>query len=215
VIWDSSKPFPLLRHEEATMKRYCALAVILALVGCGPSKQVSRIGEDTTTDLSGDWNDTDSRLVADEMIRDVLDQPWLEDYIESNNTKPTVIVGRVVNRSHEHIETRTFIKNLERALLNSGKVDFVASSDEREQVRTERKEQAKHASEETAKAPGQETGADFMLIGTITSIIDQEGGQRVKFYQTNLELVNIETNRKVWIGEKKIKKLISQDRYKL
>ncbi|HWP83067.1 MAG TPA: penicillin-binding protein activator LpoB [Bacteroidota bacterium] len=197
------------------MKHLLAFLFILLLVGCGPSKQVSRISEDTTTDLSGDWNDTDSRLVADEMIRDVLGQPWLEDYVEANSKKPTVIVGRVLNRSHEHIETKTFIKNLERALLNSGKVEFVASADEREQVRTERKEQAKHASEETAKAPGQETGADFMLIGTITSIIDQEGGQKVKFYQTNLELVNIETNKKVWIGEKKIKKMISQDRYKL
>lgn len=197
------------------MKHLLAFLFILLLVGCGPSKQVSRISEDTTIDLSGDWNDTDSRLVADEMIRDVLGQPWLEDYVEANSKKPTVIVGRVLNRSHEHIETKTFIKNLERALLNSGKVEFVASADEREQVRTERKEQAKHASEETAKAPGQETGADFMLIGTITSIIDQEGGQKVKFYQTNLELVNIETNKKVWIGEKKIKKMISQDRYKL
>ena len=46
--------------------------------------------------------------------------------------------------------------------------------------------------------------------GDITSIIDAEGGQQVKYYQVNLELVNVETNRKAWIGEKKLKKLVSQ-----
>ena len=56
----------------------------------------------------------------------------------------------------------------------------------------------------------QEAGADFMLRGDITTIVDQEGGEKVKYYQVNLELVNIETNRKAWIGEKKIKKYISQ-----
>jgi len=197
------------------MTKSLAVAALLLLIGCGSSRQVSRIGEDTTTDLSGEWNDTDARLIADEMIRDVLAQPWLEDFQEQHRKKPTVIVGRVLNRSHEHIETKTFVKNLERALLNSGKVEFVAGVDERDQLRSERKDQAKYASEESQRAAGQEAGADFMLIGTITSIIDQEGGKKVKFYQTNLELVNIETNRKVWIGEKKIKKLISQDRFKL
>ena len=49
-----------------------------------------------------------------------------------------------------------------------------------------------------------------MLRGDIASIIDQEGGDKVKYYQVNLELVNIETNKKVWSGEKKIKKLVSQ-----
>jgi hypothetical protein len=49
-----------------------------------------------------------------------------------------------------------------------------------------------------------------MLRGDITTIVDQEGGEKVKYYQVNLELVNIETNRKAWIGEKKIKKYVSQ-----
>ena len=65
------------------------------------------------------------------------------------------------------------------------------------------------------KGPGQEIGADFMLIGTLNTIRDEEGRKAVMFYQTNLELVNMANNVKAWIGEKKIKKLIKKSRFKL
>jgi len=186
----------------------------LFLAGCGSSKQVTRLEADTTTDLSGEWNDTDSRLVANEMIGDVTAAAWISEYTKAQKRKPTVIVGKITNRTTEHIEVKTFVKDLERSLLNSGQVEFVADAGERDQIRDERKDQAQHALEETQKGPGKESGADFMLIGNISSIVDQEGGDKVKFYQVNMELVNIESNKKVWIGDKKIKKGISQDRVK-
>jgi PBP1b-binding outer membrane lipoprotein LpoB len=99
---------------------------------------------------------------------------------------------------------------MERALLNSGKVDFVATKSEREQLRDEKADMGENASVYTAKSMGEETGADLMLIGTINTIVDQEGNKAVVFYQTNLELVEIESNRKVWIGEKKIKKYVER-----
>lgn len=189
-----------------------ALAAGLLFWGCGPSRQVSRIDAESTTDLSGEWNDTDSRLVANEMINDVMQQAWLKQFTKKEKRKPTVIVGKITNRTTEHIEVKTFVKNLERAMLNSGEVDFVADASEREQLRDERKDQAKQSSEESQKGPGKEEGADFMIIGNISSIVDQVSGEKTKFYQVNMELVNIESNKKVWIGEKKLKKAISQGR---
>ena len=142
-----------------------------------------------------------------------MSQRWIMPYQEKN-TRPVVIVGKVVNRSHEHINTQTFIKNLERSLINSGQVDFVASVDERSQLRTERNEQVGNASVETQKVNGEELGADLMLIGSINTIVDQEGKQAVVYYQTNLELIDIKTNRKVWIGEKQIKKFVERSKTK-
>jgi PBP1b-binding outer membrane lipoprotein LpoB len=55
---------------------------------------------------------------------------------------------------------------------------------------------------------GLETGADFMLQGNINSIVDAHKRQKVTYYQIDLELTNIQTNEKVWIGDKKIKKFI-------
>ena len=190
-------------------------ALILAFIvgGCA-STSVKRVEVDETVDLSGRWNDTDSRLVSEEMINDVMSRDWVEKFRRENKgNAPTVIVGTVRNRSDEHINTRTFVKDLERALINSGEIEFVASSGERDEIREERKDQASHASEKTAKEEGEEIGADFMLKGSINTITDRIEGKQVRFYQVNLELIHIETNKKVWIGEKKIKKIVKQKRF--
>lgn len=183
---------------------------VLALVFTGCAKKVRRIEPTETIDLSGRWNDTDSRLVSEEMIGDCLNHPWITLYTTEHGKPPVVIVGGIRNKSHEHIATGTFIKDIERAFINSGKVQVVAGASERLEVRAEREEQQDWASEETRKMLREETGADFMMIGSIDSIIDQEGKQKVVYYQVNLELIDLETNLKVWIGQKKIKKLIER-----
>ncbi|MGE4578597.1 MAG: penicillin-binding protein activator LpoB [Desulfuromonadales bacterium] len=192
---------------------FILLVLFLGLVGCGT--KVTRIDTDEVRDLSGRWNDTDSRLVAEAMVQDCLNRPWLSQYVTRTGKTPDIIVGQVRNRSSEHISTETFTKDLERALINSGRANFVASSEEREGVREERLDQDIHASPETRKAPGMEAGADFMLIGSINSIVDREGKEMVVFYQVNLELIDMVDNRKVWLGEKKIKKFVERARFKL
>lgn len=191
------------------------LCFALIIVGC-QTMTTQRVETDQVTDVGDKWNDTDSKLVADEMIQDVLERPWLRQYRKNNNEKnPTVIIGDVKNRSHEHINVKTFVRDLERALLNSGEVEFVASKSERESIRDERLDQASNASEDTAKFDGEEIGADFMLQGELNSIVNKDGGKSVKFYQVNLTLIDMEKNKKVWIGEKKIKKLLKQSRFGL
>jgi uncharacterized protein (TIGR02722 family) len=182
----------------------------VALTACGT--KVTRMDVEEGKDLSGRWNDTDSRMVAEEMVSDCLERPWLNQYSMKTGKIPDVIVGRVANRSTEHISTETFIKDLERSLLNSGRVAFVASSTERDGVREERADQAQHATQESAKAAGREAGADFMLIGSINSIIDREGKRQVVYYQVDLELIDMVDNRKVWIGNKKIKKFVERSK---
>jgi hypothetical protein len=95
------------------------------VAGCGT--KVTRIDANETTDLSGAWNDTDSRLVAEEMIADALSHPWTSNFAGETGRAPAVIVGTVRNFSHEHINMNTFIADMERALVNSGRIEFVAS----------------------------------------------------------------------------------------
>lgn len=185
-------------------------ALIALLLAGGCSTRVERISPDETVDLSGNWNDTDSRLVSEEMIKDVVSRPWLDDYRRDHGQDPTIIVGAVRNLSHEHINVDTFVNDLARELINSGMVNFVASSDERKQLREERKDMDLHASAETRKEMGQELGADFMLQGTINSILDVEGKQQVRYYQVDLTLFSLADNRQVWIGQKKIKKIVTK-----
>lgn len=189
------------------------LATVVAVSACNPT--VTRVDSDAVTDLSGNWNDTDSRLVAEEMIQDALSRNWLTKYNRKHGEAPTVIVGTVRNLSHEHINTNTFIADMERSLINSGEVEFVASAKERKEIRAEVKDQDLHASEATRKQMGQEVGADFMLQGSINSIVDAVSGEQARFYQVDLTLIELGSNRKVWIGQKKIKKTIEKSGFRL
>lgn len=196
--------------------RHIAAAVVavlaVSIAACG-SKKVSRIDPDKTVDLSGNWNDTDSRLVAEEMIKDCLDNSWIKEFRNAKSAMPTVIAGSIRNKSMEHIAVATFLKDIERAMVNSNQVQVVASAEERGEVREEREDQRVNASPETLKQMGREVGADFMLLGEINQINDMDKDQAVKYYQTDLMLVNIETNVKVWMGQKKIKKLVAHSEY--
>jgi uncharacterized protein (TIGR02722 family) len=176
-------------------------------------KVVTRIESDQVTDLSGRWNDTDSRMVSETMVTDCLNHPWLSEHMRDASKNPSVIVGIIRNKSSEHITVNTFISDIERAFVNSGLVDVVASATDRVELRDERADQARYADEETVKEFGRELGADYMLNGNISTIIDQEKDTKVVYYQVDLTLTDIETNRKVWIGQEKIKKLVEQKRF--
>ncbi|MFB6273354.1 MAG: penicillin-binding protein activator LpoB [Salinibacter sp.] len=175
------------------------------------------MSSDKQTDLSGRWNDTDAKKVANDMVKDVLSAAWLPRYKKKHDDRPTVIVGPIRNKTMQHIDEEIFIKDLERELVNSGKVQFVAAEDERKAIREERKDQQKHATMETASRMAQEIGADFMLIGTISSEVQEnlEGDKMSMFYVVNLELINITKNTKAWIGSKEIKKIVSRDKVSL
>jgi uncharacterized protein (TIGR02722 family) len=191
-----------------TMTVTCAAAVS----GCGHETKVTRVDTGVVTDLSGRWNDTDSQMVAEAMVKEALANPWLGNFTKVKARQPVVIVGTVLNKSHEHINTQTFVSDLERELTNSQKVIFVAGKGEREEVRTERREQAVHAREDTQKAPGKEVGADYMMRGSIATILDEQDGAKAVFYQIDLEMVDMENNVKAWFGQKKIKKVIERKR---
>ncbi|HUI29862.1 MAG TPA: penicillin-binding protein activator LpoB [Candidatus Acidoferrales bacterium] len=186
------------------------ILIPLLLIGCSSSRQVSRVSADTDVDLSGNWNDTDSRLVAEQMISSLTTKPWLDDFTSQNSKKPAVIVGTVRNLSSEHIQTDAFIDDIERELVNSGKVTFVASKKERQEVRQERLDQQTNATEESAKKLAAETGADYMLQGSIKDIVDRVEGKEVKYYQVDMVLVDLQTSEKVWMDTKKIKKVIDR-----
>jgi uncharacterized protein (TIGR02722 family) len=197
-----------------------ASAILLAIMvlvtlpsGCS-RKTVSRVDIEEQIDLSGNWNDTDSRLVAEDLIAQSTNAPWIDNFLKGKGAEPTVIIGRITNKTVEHIPVKTFIADLERSFINSGRVKVVASSEEREGVREERADQQEYALPETVKRWGLERGADYMLLGEINTIVDSEGGKEVKYYQVDCYLVDLQDNTKVWTGYKKIKKYIGRSKYK-
>lgn len=192
-----------------------ALAVALFAAGCGSTRKVTRTAADSTAggDLSGYWNDTDANLVAAEMIKDCTNRPWASDFQAAHaGKKPVVKLMGVIKRTDDrNVNEQYFTKQLEEELLNSGKARVVAAEGQDSINERERTRQAKYASDETAKSHGNETGADFTLQTVVNSQNDTDGGgHSVRAYLVNMELVNIETQEKVWIGKKTIRKVIDQ-----
>lgn len=193
------------------MKRIILLtAVAFTLItGNSCNRKVTRVEPEKQIDLSGRWNDVDSRMVAEEMVKQVLSERWITEFETLNpGKKPVVICGFVTNKSHEHIEAETFIKDIERAFINSGRVKLVQGGEKREAIRAERADQQENASQSTMKKFGLEMGADYMMQGSINSIVDSYKKDKVVFYKINLELSHMQSNEIVWIGDKELKKMV-------
>jgi uncharacterized protein (TIGR02722 family) len=195
------------------------VAVFAALVlfaSCSSSPTVTRVDAGTQVDLSGLWNDTDVRIVCNSLIKACLDSPRVSQEIARRGGTPTVLVGSFKNESDEHIDTSIISSSMEVAIFNSGKLDFVAGGSTREELRSERQDQQGNASEATAAALGNETGADFLLTGSVKTIIDRAGGTATRTYFVTAEMTNIETNARMWMDENsEIKKIIQTPKAKL
>lgn len=194
------------------MKRiiYVTLAVVaMGMLYSSCSRKVTRIDPSEQVDISGRWNNTDSRLAAEELTDQILGERWVSDHQKNKNgERPVVIVGFITNKSHEHIDAETFMKDIEQSFVRTTKVRLVQGGKKREELRAERADQQSNATQSSMKRFGMEQGADYILQGSINSIVDSHKRQKVVYYQINLELTNMETNEIVWIGDKKIAKYV-------
>ena len=98
---------------------FCLVFVVVA--SCAP--QVARVDPSTQVDLSGSWNDTDSRAVADQLISQLASSQRYKDYAVSKVSRPTIIVGAVRNKTAEHIDANNYIKKLEAAMQEKAQAE--------------------------------------------------------------------------------------------
>jgi penicillin-binding protein activator len=190
----------------------CLISFVLASAFIGCASQGTQVKRDeSAVDLSGEWNDVDADLVAKEMIHDCMSSPWADKFKQKNGRGPVVKLYPIRNKSSDHIETKYFTKQVEKALVNSGNIEVVAASDEADVTRQEQADQGSHASDETVKAAGNETGADFIMNGWVVSQNDSDGaGKTIKAFVTTMELTDIQSQKKVWLNDKKIKKQVTR-----
>ncbi|MDR0473549.1 MAG: penicillin-binding protein activator LpoB [Treponema sp.] len=198
------------------LRVFILILIFILINSCSSTHKVDRIAADTRIDLTGRWNDTDVRMVCESLINDCLSSPsvlrFIEQYTSRNTGKlPTAIVGTFRNDSSERINTSIITINMESAIVNSGKLEFVAGGNTRHEIRNERQDQLVNAKEDTATTLGYETAAILILTGSVNSIVEQAGNTTVRAYFVSAQLTNIETNSRLWMGNNnEIKKVIRQ-----
>ncbi len=211
---------PVVLEERTIMKNFYLIPLLVGgvcvflLFSCAEApSRVIRVDPEQQVDLSGKWNDTDSQMVSDEMIAACMTAPWTGNYIDASGKLPVMVVGTVFNKTDEHISADVFIKDLERAFVESNRAKVVQGGAALDEIRAMRQEQQDFASPETRHYLRNELGADFVLQGVINKIVDIDANRRVYFYQVDLELTDIESAEKIWIGQKKLKKYVEKNSY--
>jgi len=189
------------------------LIVSFSVMSCGSTKKtkkVNRIDSNEQVDLSGDWNRTDFKLASKELLTKMLSMPWLQKATDKKGAEPTIIVGKLKNKTADHIPMDLFKEEIEEQLVNSGVLEFVAGKGDQAEIRDVVEDQLENASDDTQKGPGKEIGADYLLIGTINSLDDRSGGTKEKYFQISFSLLEVGTNKIVWKGKHEITKIIKQ-----
>lgn len=193
---------------------FAAVFTGLIMVSCGSTK-VSRVDSDEVIDLDGYWNESDVRIVCDSLIEECISSPRIAKFEGQQGRAPVVIIDSIRNQSSEHIDTSIVEKKFQTAIINSGVMEFVSSSTEKQALREEKADQADHSTYDTAKEMDQETGADFMLKGSVKTIVQSAGDKTVRTYYVYAELHDIRTNKIVWMAENdSIKKVIKRQKAK-
>lgn len=193
------------------MRTACTVLLVpaLLLAACEPTREVSRVDPSAVVDVDYRFNDVDARQVYQGMVNDTLYRNWIDRHGRATGRQPVVVVGPIRNDTQQYIDTRMFTTQFERELLNADRVRFVAMPDQRDAIRAERDQGQEWSRPETRKQMRNELGADYILLGRVAD--DQpralSGRSGVSYYQVTLEMIDLESNEKVWIGVQEIKKV--------
>jgi PBP1b-binding outer membrane lipoprotein LpoB len=186
----------------------CALAAMV-LAGC--ATRVENVDPRTEGYLSGRWNDSDARAVAEELIPQCLGSPWLPEFRgQHGEQRPRILIADIENNTSEHISTDVFMNELQRILINSGVVRFVADEVVRDDLMREvewQREMAKGGGVSDDVDRGV-SGADFVMLGVVNSVVDQESKSAIVYYKVDLSLTDLRNWEKVWIGTAERKHLV-------
>lgn len=209
------KHFPI---KNLCVGRIAAAALVIILASCGSTPKVTRVEQQA--DLSGYWDDNDVQQVCNKLIEGCLASNNVDRFVNlyAQNHKgeqPAAIVLPFKNASSEHIDMQIVSNNMRASIVNSGRLDFVEGGGARDAIRAERADQSNNnASEETAAAMGNETGAALAFTGEVRSIIDSAGNVSTRTYYVKATLTNIETNRILWEGTETVRKNIKRSAFK-
>ena len=181
------------------------LVVVLAFaVSCaGPRAFTKGTYEDPNTIalLDDRFSENDMQLIAKKMIQSMAGS----DIVGSNGA-PVVMVGKMRNRTSEHIDMTMLSDKVRTQLIQSGRFRFADVQNRRDIAEEYEYQQSGYVDPAQAKGPGSQTGAEYLLTGTLTANVQQVGRNKSVYYKANFQLTNLLTSEIAWTDEKEIRK---------
>lgn len=182
-------------------------ALALALIGsaCTGNRAFTRgTYEDPNTIemLSDHFNENDLQLIAKTMVNSLSESAAFQQI----QGRPVIVIGRMKNSTSEHIDMKSLADKMLVDLMKTGKFAFTDKGSRQEVAEELEYQGSGYVDPNTAKVPGQQVGADYMLTGEISSIVQQVGRDKMVYYKMTTKLHNLRTNLIEWTEEKQLRK---------
>ncbi len=197
------------------MRRVAKLLVVTSLLagcatGSGPTSpplvggNVQYGDAKAVETVTNTFGSTDLQMIAESMTRSMLQSPALH----GGKRRPLVTVNEVKNKTSEYIDTRAITDSILTQMTKSGVVRFVVDTADMQDQTEElaRQNQSGLYKKSTSKKMGRMEGADYRLVGSISSITKRTQDIHDVYYKFSLRLTEIESGVVEWADEKEIRK---------
>lgn len=135
-----------------------------------------------------------------------------DSFLQSNvwgGDVPRIVMGGVVNRTNQHIDTVNITDTIRTALIQSGKFSVLAGVGDAgiNEINLEIGYQQSGAVDQAqAVELGKQLGAEYVFYGRFTTLAAQKGDVESLYYKFTLNAVNVTTRQIVWAQEKDLRK---------
>jgi uncharacterized protein (TIGR02722 family) len=183
----------------------CALLFAVPFVfGCATGRS-AYVDTSVVDEKGAQFGDTDMKLMAEEIVSQLLQAPFLERVEKPASIS---IVG-INNETSEFVNTDEIADKIMVALINSGSgaFEFVDRQMLEETMKEFELGTSGIVSTEEATRLGRAAGVDFLMTGALSSITKVDRKEDQRFYRLSVRLVDVERNTVAWVSEKEIRKV--------
>lgn len=181
----------------------------LVLLGAGAGGCASTGAQYTNLDrerpLTERFDPTDARRVVEAMVDDMLS---FEPLVAITQTgRPVLDVGKLQNKTEEHIDVTSLTDSIRTKLIRSGKFRFKdrSSSSTDIEIMNEENELGLVDSSKAVKA-GNQIATGYYLYGAISQQRTTTGRLIDQYYKITLNLKDISSGEIIWTDEQEIRK---------
>jgi uncharacterized protein (TIGR02722 family) len=152
--------------------------------------------------LSDQFNENDLQLIAKKMVDSLANSQTFAQI----KGRPIIVIGRMKNSTSEHIDMASLADKLQVQLARTGRFAFTDKG-AREEIAKEYEYQGSgYVKQDSAKGPGEQVGADYLMTGEISSIIQEVGQDKLVYYKMTSKLHNLKSGIIEWSDEKELRK---------
>ncbi len=188
-----------------------AVAGIFSLTSCGP-KAFTKGDYDSNVENENNLNDLFSETDMQKMVHKLVTSLSASRPIQKAQKPPVVIVTKLENKTSEHIDTQSIMDMVKVELSKTGNIAFVDKEARGDVAAEYEYDNSGMVDKSTAKGPGKQIGADYVLNGRLDQIVQEVGKDKTVYYKMTLNLTNKSTNISEWADHDQIRKIYKKRR---